>query len=100
MHSRLIINFGMTIAADGEEDALPESVFAWLYRPGEPCRTETLESPRSGPMAMSPTWSPRLVGLGACPGRSDLPRGRRPASFPVPLPSRPEAATPEAAWQP
>jgi hypothetical protein len=35
-HNRLIINFGMAIAADGEEDALPESVFAWLYRPGEP----------------------------------------------------------------
>ena len=41
-HNRLIINFGMAIAADGEEDALPESVFAWLYRPGEPCH-ETFE---------------------------------------------------------
>ena len=41
-HNRLIINFGIAIAADGEEDALPESVFAWLYRPGEPCR-ETFE---------------------------------------------------------
>jgi Caspase domain len=38
-HNRLIINFGMAIAADGEEDALPESVFAWL---GEPWR-ETFE---------------------------------------------------------
>ena len=43
-HNRLIINFGMAIAADGEEDSLPESVFAWLYRPGEPCR-ETLQCP-------------------------------------------------------
>ena len=34
----------MAIAADGEEDALPESVFAWLYRPGEPCR-ETFQCP-------------------------------------------------------
>ena len=42
VQSRLIINFGMAIAADGEEDAVPESVFAWLYRPGELCR-ETFE---------------------------------------------------------
>jgi len=36
--SRLIINFGMTIADDEEQDALPKSVIAWLYRPDEPPR--------------------------------------------------------------
>jgi Caspase domain len=40
-HNRLIIHFGMAIAADGEDDALPESVVAWLDRPGEPGRERT-----------------------------------------------------------
>ena len=35
VQSRLIINFGMTIADDEESDALPKSVIAWLYRPDE-----------------------------------------------------------------
>jgi hypothetical protein len=29
--NRVIINFGMTIPADGEEEALPRSVMAWIY---------------------------------------------------------------------
>ena len=68
-HNRLIINFGMAIAADGEEDALPESVFAWLYRPGEPCG-ETFEC-SFGPDGDVAEVVARLVELGACPGRSD-----------------------------
>jgi hypothetical protein len=35
--NRLIINFGMAIADDGEQDALPESVLAWIYRPDGTC---------------------------------------------------------------
>ena len=34
---RVIINFGMTIADDDEQDALPESVIVWLYRPDGTC---------------------------------------------------------------
>lgn len=39
---RLIINFGLNIADDAEDDALPESVFAWIHRPDGTC-SETRE---------------------------------------------------------
>ena len=39
VQSRLIINFGMTVADDEEQDALPKSVIAWLHRPDEPPRS-------------------------------------------------------------
>ena len=59
-HNRLIIHFAMDIAADAEEDALPASVFAWLYRPGEPCR-ETFKCP-FGPDGDVAEVVARLVG--------------------------------------
>ena len=41
VHNRVIINFGMTITADGEEDALPKSVIAWLYTHDGRCSTSS-----------------------------------------------------------
>jgi hypothetical protein len=64
---RLIVNFGMTVPDDAEEDALPQSVIAWIWSPdGTPAtsREVAFEPPYdvAATVAGLVAWARREVG--------------------------------------